>query len=340
MSQDNNEQSPNPASASLMAHIQEPSASGTRAYILVAEDSPTALAVLAKNLSERFDLISAKDGEEAWNKVLNDANIELVITDIHMPKLTGHQLLTRIRKSSDNRIANLPVFVMTTNDDDADKHLAFLNGANDFITKPIDSLELQARVNVHHKLATMIQELEASRHELALQATTDPLTKLFNRRAFFERGNLGVSTAKRYNSNFSVILVDLDHFKLVNDNHGHHAGDAVLVNTSKLLQRLIREVDTVARIGGEEFAVILPDTSRLGAAVLAERIRTGLEGEHVNIDDISITITCSSGIASLPTEPVDTFEELMKVADRRLYLAKELGRNRICVNDDGKNTFS
>ena len=324
---------------SVMAHIQEPTA-GARPYLLVVEDSATALAVLSKNLSERFDLISAQDGEEAWGLLQADKNIELVITDINMPKLTGHQLLARIRKSDDRRIADLPVFVMTTNDDDADKHLAFLNGANDFITKPIDPMELQARVNVHHKLATTIRELDQIRVELTKLASTDPLTMLHNRRTFFEQGKKAVSLARRYHGNCSVILLDLDHFKKINDTHGHHAGDAVLVEIANLLTGLTREVDSVARVGGEEFAILLPDTSRLGAAVLAERIRTAVANRSMLVDGKTIRITTSLGLAAVPTEPVDDFQDLMKIADRRLYLAKELGRNRICVNDDGKQDFS
>jgi len=257
-----------------------------------------------------------------------------------MPKLTGQQLLVRIRKSDDMRIANLPVFVMTSGDDEAEKHLAFLNGANDFLTKPIDELELQARVKVHHTLARTIRELEDSRRLLAEQAITDPLTKLRNRRAFFDDGEKALTLARRYDTYLSTMLLDIDHFKKINDTHGHHTGDEVLVRLARLLRQLTRQVDTVARIGGEEFAILLPDTNRLGAAVLADRIRKRTESDPIHIDGVTINITISIGLASIPTEPVDEFAELLKIADRRLYLAKELGRNRICVNDEGKPNFS
>ncbi|GMR18000.1 MAG: diguanylate cyclase [Gammaproteobacteria bacterium] len=313
---------------------------GDRPYLLVVEDSPTALAVISRNLSEEYDLVAAGDGEAAWELLQSDPKIELVITDINMPKLTGHQLLVKIRKCNDPRIAKLPVFIMTTGSDDADKHLAFLNGANDFLTKPIDSLELQARVNVHYTLASTIRELEASRYKLSEQANTDPLTKIRNRRSFFEEGNKCVSIGRRYGVNQSIIIMDVDYFKKVNDEYGHHAGDQVLIEIAKLITRLTRDVDTVARIGGEEFAVLLPDTNRLGAAVLAERIRKGIENLTISVDGITIKTTVSLGLSSIPAEPLDTFDELLKVADQRLYLAKELGRNRICVNNEGRPDFS
>ncbi len=313
---------------------------GDRPYLLVVEDSPTALAVISRNLSEEYDLVAAGDGEAAWELLQSDPKIELVITDINMPKLTGHQLLVKIRKCSDPRIAKLPVFIMTTGSDDADKHLAFLNGANDFLTKPIDSLELQARVNVHYTLASTIRELEASRYKLSVQANTDPLTKIRNRRSFFEEGNKCVSLGRRYDVNQSIIIMDIDYFKNVNDEYGHHAGDQVLIEIAKLITRLTRDVDTVARIGGEEFAILLPDTNRLGAAVLAERIRKGIENLIISVDGITIKTTVSLGLSSIPAEPLDTFDELLKVADQRLYLAKELGRNRICVNNEGRPNFS
>lgn len=308
----------------------------TRPYILVVEDSPTTLAVINRNLSYQFDIINAIDGKEAWEILHDDENIELVITDINMPEMTGHELLLKLRADEDKRLAAMPVFVMTANDGDDDKHLAFINGANDFITKPIDPMELQARVNVHHKLAMTIRELESNKIKLEEQARTDPLTKLMNRRVIFEHGSKAYSQALRYNSNFSVILIDLDHFKKVNDSYGHHGGDKILIVVSNLLKSLTRDVDTVARIGGEEFAILLPDTSRLGAAVLAERMCATVDHEKIDVDDNIVHVTISAGVASYPTEKVENFEDIMKIADKRLYMAKELGRNRICISDDDK----
>lgn len=308
--------------------------------ILLVEDSPTTAVLLSKYLAGAYRLLHAKDGAEAWQMLEDSPEIELVVTDINMPRLTGHQLLVRIRKSDEPRFKNLPVIVMTTTDDNTDRNLAFLNGANDFITKPIDEMELLARVNVHHKLAQTIRELEASRRALAEQATTDPLTRLKNRRAFFEDGNRHISMARRYDTDVSLIVADLDFFKRINDGFGHQAGDEALIAVAQVLLQLTRTEDTVARIGGEEFALLLPDTNRLGAAVLGERIRAAVEREQFNAGEQSLQLTLSIGVASYAVERVDSVDQLLSIADQRMYLAKRLGRNRICVNNDGKSNFA
>ncbi|MHB8536052.1 MAG: GGDEF domain-containing response regulator [Sulfuricaulis sp.] len=311
----------------------------TLPQLLLVEDSPTTTALLSKYLGGSYRMLHASDGELAWRMLEKNPGIVLVITDIHMPNMTGHQLLVKIRRSDDDRYKNLPVIVMTTAEDNVDRNLAFLNGANDFITKPIDEMELQARVNVHYRLARTIRELESSKAALAEQALTDSLTKLRNRRAFFANGARALSMAQRYVSDLSVILLDIDHFKKINDNHGHQVGDEALVIVAGILMELARSVDTVARIGGEEFAILLPDINRLGTAVLAERIRKAIEREQFIVGDKIVQITTSIGIASFGVDRVESIDQLLAVADNRLYLAKESGRNRICVNDEGKTTF-
>jgi len=308
--------------------------------LLLVEDSHTTTALLSKYLGSSYEMLHAVDGMEAWRMLEANSDIDVVITDINMPNMTGHQLLVKIRKSDDGRYKNLPVIVMTTAEDNVDRNLAFLNGANDFITKPIDEMELQARVGVHYRLARTIRELEGSRRALAEQATTDPLTKLRNRRAFFENGARALAVARRYVSDLSVILLDIDHFKKINDSCGHQAGDDALIAVAQILSRLTRTEDTVARIGGEEFAILLPDTNRLGAAVLAERIRAAIEHEQFIMGDKVVRITASVGIASFGVDPAESIDQLLGVADTRLYKAKNNGRNRICVNDEGKNTFA
>lgn len=305
----------------------------------------TSMAVLTRDLREHYALLHARDGEEAWEILLKGTAIELVITDVQMPRLSGQQLLKLIRLSPEPRIQTLPVIVMTTASDDAEKHLAFLNGANDFINKPVDPLELQARVNVHHRLATTIRELEASKLALAEQTTTDTLTKLKNRRLFYTQAEDNLASCRRQGSDMSVLLLDIDHFKKVNDTYGHHAGDEVLIRVAALLARMVRggggrNGDTVARFGGEEFAMLLPDTNRLGAAVLAERIRQSIERETIVVDDRHIPVTVSIGATTLNAEAVESIDQLLGIADRRLYLAKNSGRNRICVSDDGRTSFA
>jgi diguanylate cyclase (GGDEF)-like protein len=314
--------------------------SGPLPLILLVEDSHTTTALLSKYLGSHYRLLHAEDGAVAWRMLAEHMEIDLVLTDINMPNMTGHQLLVKIRKSDEPRFQNMPVIVMTTAEDNTDRNLAFLNGANDFITKPIDEMELLARVNVHHKLSRTIRELEESRRTLAELATTDPLTKLKNRRAFFENGSKCLSMAKRHGTDLSIILLDIDFFKKINDTYGHQVGDEALLMVSRILTELAGDVDTVARVGGEEFAVLLPGTNRLASAVLAERVRAAIEKEQHIVGDKILSMTVSIGIASLRTDTPESVDQMLNTADIRLYLAKKGGRNRICVNDEGKTSFA
>ncbi|KPK51252.1 MAG: hypothetical protein AMS22_11220 [Thiotrichales bacterium SG8_50] len=308
--------------------------------VLLVEDSATTATLLTKYLGDRYRLIQAHDGAQALAHILQDQNVGLVLTDINMPNMTGHQLLVEIRRSKDTYVNQLPVIVMTDANDNTDRNLAFMNGASDFINKPVDELELLARINVHYTLANTIRELELSRQALHRQATTDPLTGLKNRRMFFDNAEECLKMHKRYGSTYSVIMLDIDYFKKINDTHGHDIGDKVLITVAEILPQMTRSVDTVARIGGEEFAVLLPDTNRLGTAVMAERLRSAIEDHDFHIDGTRLKLTVSIGIASQDAEVVDNVGDLMRIADKRLYVAKELGRNRIAVNNDGKSSYA
>lgn len=306
----------------------------------------TSAAMIARVLNEHYTLLHARNGEEALKLLENNHEIELVLTDIEMPGITGQQLLQRIRSSANTRIRSLPVIIMTTADDSAEKHLAFQNGANDFLNKPLDTIELRARINVHHRLARTIHELEASRLALADLASTDALTKLKNRRFFYNQSVINLEECRRLGKEISVLMIDIDHFKRINDIHGHHVGDGVLVHVSRLLMdgtqlaAKNRPSDTIARFGGEEFTILLPETNRLDAAVLAERIRAAIEKERIVVGEVPVSVTVSIGIATLAAESIDTIDQLLNIADRRLYLAKNLGRNRICVGDEGQSSFA
>jgi two-component system cell cycle response regulator len=307
--------------------------------ILLVEDSATTAAMISKFLSESYVLVQTRDGADAWEVLQNNHEIGLVITDLNMPNMTGHQLLVEIRRSDDPRINSLPVIVMTATDDKTDRNLSFLNGANDFVTKPIDEMELVARVNVHYRLANTIRKLEESQKALAVQATTDPLTGLRNRRSFFDKAEELASLYRRYNTDLSILMIDIDHFKKINDTLGHDGGDVVLLRFAEILLSMVREVDIVGRLGGEEFAILLPDTKRLGAAVLAERTRAAIQRTPISYQGKEYSITASIGIASISAEDVESISEFIRIADNRLYLAKKAGRNRICVDNDGNTSF-
>ncbi len=300
--------------------------------ILIVDDSPTIRMSLKRAVQDEFQSLEAEDGEAAWKLLLTEADIELLITDLTMPHLDGFGLIQRLRENHAARMQNLPVIVVTGADDTAARERAFHAGANDFLTKDSDRIELLARLRAHLKLAQTIRQLEASQRELRAQANTDPLTGLANRRFFDEIAGKELSLMRRQQDYFSVLMIDIDHFKAVNDTYGHPAGDEILKRVAATLSTNLREEDTVARIGGEEFVVCSPATNRLASIVLAERLRKAVESLTIEFDGKRIPVTISLGIALRPLDG-DDLQALLSVADERLYRAKQDGRNRFCVAD-------
>ncbi len=303
-----------------------------KSKILIVDDSATIRATLSRALKDEFLSVIATDGEQAWRLLLDDSSIKLVVTDLAMPKLDGYGLIKRIRSSDLARIVSMPVIVVTSAEDTKARERAFIEGANDFIAKTSDHVEFLARVRAHEKLAKTIHELEESKRFLKEQANTDPLTRLANRRNFFQAASRDMAQMQRQNEHFSLIMIDIDHFKKINDTYGHQTGDYILVELSKVLSSAVREVDTLARIGGEEFVVASPHTNRLAAIVLSERLRKSAESTEFVFEGNNIPVTISLGIATM-TKGGDDIDKLLAVADSRLYIAKQKGRNRICASD-------
>ncbi len=179
--------------------------------------------------------------------------------------------------------------------------------------------------------AYAIENARADNTRLEALAHTDPLTQLVNRRALTIRLVTEMERVRRYNAPLSMLLIDLDHFKLVNDTYGHMAGDDVLASVATLLQRAVRSVDMVARYGGEEFVVVLPETGRQGAMAFAERVRDRIATHGFSIgDNQKIHVTTSIGVATYPSPRLDSVEDLFRAADIALYRAKGNGRNLVC----------
>lgn len=307
-------------------------AEGDKPLVLIVDDSPTIRISLKRAVEDEFHSLEAEDGEAAWQRLLAEPAIELLITDLSMPNLDGFGLIRRLRENPAARMQNLPVIVVTGAGDTAARERAFHAGANDFLTKDSDRIELLARLRAHLKLARTIRQLEASQRELRAQANTDPLTGLANRRFFDEIAGKELSLMRRQQDYFCVLMIDIDHFKAVNDNYGHLAGDEILKRVAATLAGNLREEDTVARIGGEEFVVCSPATNRLASIVLAERLRKAVESLLIEFDGQWIPVTISLGIALRPLDG-DDLPTLLEVADERLYRAKQGGRNRFCVAD-------
>lgn len=300
-----------------------------RGRILVVDDSATFRAEVSNALgssAEVGEVLEAEDGLVAL-RMMAEHRPDLVICDLVMPVCDGIQLL-RLRAAKPE-LAGIPV-VMLTSASQLERRVELLErGAADYIVKPFEPRELLARVRVHLRSHILQEELEEANRLLQVLSCTDGLTGVFNRRHFDNELEVQLSRSRRYKFPLSLVLVDVDHFKRVNDEHGHPAGDKVLRAIAGTLQSMVRKADVVARYGGEELALVLANTGEDGAAILAERVRAAVAGLEVVDDRATIRCTVSAGIAtSHPGDPLDT-SKLLHRADVALYTAKRTGRDRV-----------
>jgi diguanylate cyclase (GGDEF)-like protein len=257
----------------------------------------------------------------------------IVITDVQMPGMGGLSLCRKLRTGK--WPGYVYIIVMTGHDQEDGVVEALDAGADDYLHKGAPPAELRARLRVAERIVTLEQRLRRTLESKARQAASDSLTGLPNRRTFDRRLNAEFKRARRFGEPISVLLIDADRFKQVNDQYGHHVGDEVLRRLAATLrENLPREYDVLARIGGEEFATILPHTSRDDAAIVAERLRAAIESTPLATAAGKLSVTVSIGIGSLSNrvsmEPQTTLDVLDE-ADRGLYESKRLGRNQITV---------
>jgi diguanylate cyclase (GGDEF)-like protein len=258
------------------------------------------------------------DGLEAATR----ENPDLILLDVDMPDLSGFDVC-RILKA-DVRLGMTPIIFLSGSDNRESKVRGLDLGAVDYVTKPFDSYELQARVRAALR-TKRLQDL------LTKYAKIDLLTELGNRRALEERLRQEWSRALRLGSVLAVVMSDIDHFKSVNDTYGHPVGDRLLGEIAKAMARQCRESDFPARYGGEEFAIVCPHTDAEGAYLLAQRYRRGVEGIRLNIQGKQVRVTMSFGVADSQRAP--SWEVLLQLADQALYRAKREGRNRVIRAD-------
>lgn len=296
--------------------------------ILVVDDSRAALQEARRSLESGDDacrVLSARDGLAAY-QILVTQPVDLILCDLVMEGLGGHRFLSL--KAARKEFADIPVIMLTGSESVDEKVRALGAGAADYLIKPFDRAELKARVRVHLRIRALQQQLRVKNEKLKLLATTDELTGLANRHRLMEIGEREVSRARRYAHPLSCVLVDLDHFKRINDTHGHFAGDAVLKAVGTALQSTLRDHDVAARYGGEEMLLLLPHTDLEGALTVAERHRKKLRNLEIVFNGVKIPISASLGVASLSEGQELT--QLIDAADGALYAAKEQGRDRVC----------
>jgi two-component system cell cycle response regulator len=296
--------------------------------VLVADDSRIYRKLVEDTLSEKqYSLLFAKSGREAID-LFSEHQPSVVITDWMMPDLSGIELCEHIRNHSSQ--ASYTYLIILTGITEKDKLVKGLAaGADDYLTKPFHSDELLARVGVGYRIVELHRQLEAKNLLLEELALTDSLTGLPNRRAIEDWATRQLSGAARYGFSFLVVMADLDHFKAVNDTHGHDAGNAVLKRFSEILRTNSRRSDICGRIGGEEFLFVLTHTTQENARVVIERIRADLEATKFDFDGSRLTVTASFGVAGFEGTEAPDFNRLVSQADAALYAAKRTGRNRI-----------
>ncbi len=298
--------------------------------VLLVDDSPTVRHQIRQTLQQALEIdqfLESEDGLQGF-KLLVEHRPDLVICDLVMPTFDGLKFLALRATRTD--ITHIPV-IMLTSEDDTDRKVEVLDrGASDYVTKPFNEKELVARVRVHHRVKVLQDQLLQANTRLESLALTDGLTGLFNRRYFDNLLLRELKRALRYKKVFSIILIDIDHFKQVNDDYGHLMGDEVLRKISRVVAVNVRSVDSVARYGGEELAVVLPETGEKAALEVAERLRKKIAESTYTQEGVTIKRTASLGVATLDTdaEPVGP-EELMKRADQALYQGKLNGRNQV-----------
>jgi two-component system cell cycle response regulator len=302
-------------------------AAGQRIKVLVADDSAVSRKLVELTLSEKqYSLIFAKSGRETL-KLFAEHHPAIVIIDWMMPDLTGIEICQHIRSRSHASYTYIMLLTGMSAKESVVEGLAA--GADDYLTKPFDQEELRARAGVGLRIIELQREIEAKNLLLKELALTDALTGLPNRRAIEDWATRQLSGAARYGFSFWVALADLDHFKTVNDTHGHDAGDTVLKAFSEILRSNSRHSDICGRIGGEEFLLILTHATEENAKGAIDRVRAELEATKFNFDGSSLTVTASFGLAGFTGTRAPDFNRLVSQADAALYSAKRHGRNRL-----------
>ena len=286
-----------------------------------------------KNVLEGTGLFDAfyeaPDGLKGFKLMLSNPP-DLILCDLIMPDFDGFKFL-RLKKARQD-YDNIPVLMVTGRDDMNDKIRGLEEGAQDYVLKPFNPLELVARVKAHLRIKLLQDELKQVNEKLETLSNTDPLTGLYNRRYFFNILEREFERTKRYNRALSLLMVDIDFFKSVNDKCGHLVGDKVLTVVARVLKTDLRKIDSCARYGGEEFVILLPETDIAGAESVGNRYLTEIREQDLSDICREIkTTTVSVGIVCLPDDAIITTDVFLKAADDAMYAAKKSGRNKLVV---------
>jgi two-component system cell cycle response regulator len=296
--------------------------------VLIADDDMISRRLLEATLTRwGYEAIVTHDGVEAWNVLQRPTAPSLAILDWMMPGMDGVEVCRKVRQ----REPEPYIYLLLLTTKGRKEHLieGLDAGADDYLTKPFDPHELQVRLRAGKRIVTLQAELIEARENLRVQATHDPLTGVWNRRAILEILGNDLARSRREGPPVAAAIADLDHFKRINDTYGHVAGDMALCEAVSRMRTLLRPYDAIGRYGGEEFLIVLPGCTAQDALRLAERLRVGLSQETVTIPGGRIIVTSSLGVAASDTIAAPDATSLVRAADAALYRAKAYGRNRL-----------
>jgi two-component system cell cycle response regulator len=299
--------------------------SSYRSHILIVEDDERITTICKSILGAGGYVIDiAPDGEEA-QKYLQAAIPDLILLDLMLPGINGLDLLKQLKADPVTR--DVPVIIITALGDLKTKVKSFYMGVDDYLVKPVNSLELLARVKANIRKHLAQQELKYSLDETFQQSITDPLTGLYNRHYLNTVMDRELALFKRHGRMFSLMIMDIDNFKSINDNLGHLSGDQVLVQIARILKDEIRTSDLAVRYGGDEFIVVFSDTKEDQALVIAQRIRAAVEQQKF-IEGKGQMASVSVGLTQASKQD-NSGEDIIKRADDAMYQAKRAGKNRV-----------
>ena len=296
--------------------------------VLVAEDNPIFQSMLKSMLTKwGYSTRMVPNGLEAWEAMQAPDAPRLAVLDWMMPYMDGVEVCRRIRAEA--REPYVYVLLLTARTESQDLVEGMEAGADDYLTKPFNAQELRVRLRAGRRILDLQEQLMEAREALRVQATHDVLTGLINRGRVLEILQLEIARSERELRPLAVLMVDLDHFKRINDAHGHQAGDAVLREASRRMTAAMRQYDSPGRYGGEEFLIVLPGCDGRAGCMQAERIREAFACQPFDTGAELVTMTCSIGVSSRDACAAGDANRLIHEADEALYAAKRDGRNRV-----------
>jgi two-component system cell cycle response regulator len=299
--------------------------------ILVAEDDHLSRMMLEKTLRQAgYEVISVEDGEHALTELAKEDPPRLALLDWVMPGRDGIAVCREVRAQTERAYTYL--ILLSSKESKAEIVEGLESGADDYLTKPFDVDELKARLRTGMRILELEDHLVEARESMRFRATHDLLTSLWNRGVILEMVSREIHRSFRENSCTVVMMCDIDHFKQVNDKHGHAAGDDVLREVARRLQGSVRSYDMVGRYGGEEFLVVLNRCDPRSAVARADNLRNVISGRPIQVQGKSLPVSISVGLALSSDYHNCDVDEIIRKADAALYAAKEAGRNRVRIS--------